>query len=396
MDSLFEGLISPALFDALADALLLADEAGYVIASNPAAQKFLGYTAEQIYGLEVETLMPERFRSIHYQHRENFFIRPVKHPMGCGKGMVALSRDGEEKPMDISLTPLQVKGQACVLITLFDASLRQQTENALRISEERLEGIMYHMTERRVTEQKQRHRRGELDALRSQQVAIQTATAIAHELNQPLAAVSAYSEVALHELANLDCSENLRRALQGSAEQAQRAGKTLHELLEFLHQGDFNGDLAIAPIDMNEMVRDAIAAVQHDSHEGFHPVLQLKHDLPAVMANRIQVQSILTNLIHNGVEAARNAGMSVSTAMIRVQTDSKSGMAQITVQDNGPGLDADMASKIFTPFFTTKLRGIGMGLAVSHALAKANGGKLWASPVAGPGATFYLTLPFAS
>ncbi len=381
-----------ALFDAAANALLLADETDHVIAANQAAQRLLGYDAEEVCGLQVEMLIVERDRSGYLHYRRDFSSQPEQLPISHEKELVALCRDGREIPVDISLRRLHAQGLPCNLITLYDASGRRKAEDALRISEERLLGIMQDMTEHRASERRLRDRRSERESLLSQQVAIQTATAIAHELNQPLAAVSAYSEVALHELANFDCPEKLRRALHGCAEQAQRAGQALHELLEFLQKGD----VVAAPMDINESVRDAIAFALNDGFDGFHHELHLEQNMPPVLANRIQVQRILTNLIRNGVEAARDAGMSGTAITIRVQTAEEAGMAQVTVQDNGPGLDAEWSGRIFDPFFTTKPRGIGMGLAISRALAKANGGRLWVDPAAGPGATFHFTLPFAS
>ena len=394
MGNVLEGLGFLTMFETSADALLLAGEKGDIFAANPAAQQMLGYSAAEICNLNVEMLMPEKSRAAHRHYLQHYMGKPVAGAKRFGKELIALCQDGREVPMDISLTPMQGHAKPCVLVTLVDATARRRAEDALRQSEVQVANMALTVNDHHVLKRKLRHRRGE-DTLLSQQVAVQTATAIAHELNQPLAAVSAYSEVALHELINFDCPEKLRRALQGCAEQAQRAGHALHELLKFLHKTDFDGELAPCRLDINELVAEAVAAAQHDGMEAFCPELDLEQALPEVMVNRIQVQRILTNLVRNGVEAARDAGLSGSEIRIRVQTDCEFGMARVTVQDNGPGLDGAMDGKLFTPFFTTKSNGIGMGLAISQALAKANGGQLWADPAANPGATFHLTLPFA-
>ncbi|OIQ74788.1 sensor protein FixL [mine drainage metagenome] len=156
------------------------------------------------------------------------------------------------------------------------------------------------------------------------------------------------------------------------------------------------GDINKEPMDINELAQDVLASAQLDGCDGFDSVLDLGHDLPMVLANRIQVQRILNNLIRNGIEAARASGMPCESIMIRVKTAVEHGMAQVTIQDNGPGIDADMNDEVFKPFFTTKPHGIGMGLAVSDALAKANGGCLWVDQGGSPGATFHLALPFSS
>lgn len=497
MRNLLGNLSFSTLFEASADALLLADDAGRILMVNPAAREVFGYTEEELAGQPVEVLIPQRFRMGHQRYRADFSSRPEKRPMGNRKALVALSRDGRELQMDIGLSPLQALGRSYVLITFFDASRQRQAIKALQESEERLRlakraaglgifdrdltdntlhwdersrelwglapdeevtygrflagihpedraarqealdraldpagngeynaeyrifdrndgserwiastgrvifedgravrfvGVMQDITRQRFIERKLQEQRFETETLLKRQIAAQTASAIAHELNQPLAAVSAYSEVAMRELAKLECPEKLSHALSCCVEQAQHAGQTLHELLDFLQKGD----LVTEAIDINGIVRDAIAIAQNDGFGGFYPMLRLEPNMPLVLANRLQVQKVLTNLIRNGVEAVRDAGLAKSAIIIRVQTAAIPGMAQVTVQDNGPGLNAETASRMFDPFFTTKSRGIGMGLAVSRALVKANGGELWADPASGPGATFHFTLPLAS
>lgn len=497
MSNPLESLSFHALFDAAADALLLADDAGNVTLANPAACKLFGYCEAEMLGMSVEMLMPAHFRENHRRFRADFSRHPQKRTMGNGKELLALSRDGRELQVDVGLSPLRVEGQPYVLVTFIDASRRRQAIKALQESEERLRlakhaaglgifdrdltdntlhwdersrelwglgpgesvtygkflarihpddlaarnaiidraidpagngeynsefriidpndgserwiastgrvifengravrflGVMRDVTSQRVAERKLREQRAEMELLLKQQVAAQTASAIAHELNQPLAALSAYSEVALRELGNIECPEKVSHALAGCVEQAHRAGKTLHELLDFLHKGS----LVSAPMDLNETVQEAIVIARNDGLGGFNPVLELEPDLPPVMGNRLQVQKVLTNLVRNGVEAMREAGMPMSAITVRVQTLVEPNMALVTVQDSGPGFDAEMARRIFEPFFTTKSHGIGMGLAICRTLIEANGGQLWVDPAAGSGATFHFTLPFAA
>lgn len=497
MGNPLEGLSFHTLFDAAADAQLLADDAGHIILANPAARQLLGYAEEEMAGLIVEALMPARYRANHCRHRNNFFSQPEKRPMGNGQALVALCRDGRELQVDISLSPLVAQGQPCVLITIYNANQRRQAEDALHISEERLQlakraagfgifdrdltqgtlhwdersrelwglnpeeavtyekfeagihpedraarqsaidraldpasngeyhaefrvirssngvtrwiattgrvifesgravrlvGVMQDITEHKATERRLGERRAERESLLSQQVAFQTASAIAHELNQPLAAISAYSEVALRALGSDGVnSETLNRALRGCVDQAQRAGKSLHELLGFLHKGE----LVAEPIDLNSIVREALAIAQNDGFVGFQPTLELEHDMPPVLGSRIQVQKVLVNLLRNGVEAMRKAEVPAGAITITVKTLAERNMAQVTVHDSGPGLDVETAKRVFEPFFTTKSSGIGLGLAISRSLIDANGGQLWVDPDAGLGATFHFTLPFA-
>ena len=257
----------------------------------------------------------------------------------------------------------------------------------------RLIGIAHDITERKLLENKLQRQRAEAETLFTQQVASQTASAIAHELNQPLAAISAYSEVALHALENDTIDQNsLKRALEGCVKQAQRAGGSLHELMAFLQKGD----LIRESLNLNEIVSEAVNIAKSNGYGKFHPVLQLEPDIPYVLGNRTQVLKILVNLLRNSVEAMHDSGMPLSTITITVRTNTNINMAHVTVQDSGPGMDPDTARRIFEPFFSTKPSGIGMGLAISRALAEANGGQLWLDPSSDSGATFHFTLPFAS
>lgn len=244
----------------------------------------------------------------------------------------------------------------------------------------------------RLTKEMQ-ERRGEMELLVRQQVAAQTAAAIAHELNQPLVSISVYSDAALRMLRGGSKNpEKLARALEGAMEQAQRAGRTLYELLDFLQKGETTA----RPVDLNEVVREALAIAMERGYGEFHPALELDPDLPPVLANRLQLQRILLNLLINSVEAMRGAGVPTNAITMTVRTLAEENMAQVTVQDSGPGLDTETAQRIFEPFFTTKSDGIGLGLAVSRTLVEANGGRIWAEMETGTGATFHFTLPFAS
>jgi two-component system sensor kinase FixL len=255
----------------------------------------------------------------------------------------------------------------------------------------RLIGVARDITEQKVLEEKLQAQRAETETLFTQQVAARTASAIAHELNQPLGAISAYSEVALHALQNntVDTTK-LTHALEACAAQAQRAGHSLHELMAFLQKSE----LVSEKLNLNDVINEALEITRSNGYAGFHHILQLEENMPVVIGNHIQVQKVLVNLFRNAVEAMR-ATEAHSTITIKVRSHADLNMAHVTIQDNGPGLDPETAKCIFDPFFTTKSKGIGMGLAISRALTEANGGQLWIEQTNQPGATFHFTLPFA-
>ncbi len=255
----------------------------------------------------------------------------------------------------------------------------------------RLVGVIQDVSKRKFNEQKRQESSKAMGSLLKQQVAAQTASAIAHELNQPLAAISAYSEVARQILSRNSVKlDKLHRALQGCIDQAHRAGRTLHELLNFLQQNKIVSER----LDINNVIRETIGIVQNDGFGGFHVELKLQENLPTIFSNRLQIQMVLINLLRNGVEAARDTKVTPTITII-TQTVIEKNMVMVSVKDNGPGLDTETTKRIFEPFFTTKSGGIGMGLSISRALIEANGGKHWFDLNNKPGAVFHFTLPIS-
>lgn len=174
-------------------------------------------------------------------------------------------------------------------------------------------------------------------------------------------------------------------------EQAQRAGRSLHELLAFLQKGE----LVTERLNLNDLIRDTLTIVGNDGYGQFYLALHLQQNLPDVQCNRIQVQKVLVNLFRNADEAMRAVDLPTITITTQVENMNGTNRALVIVQDNGPGLGAVVAKRIFEPFFTTKPAGIGMGLAISRALIETNGGHLWLDPDTQSGAKFYFTLPFS-
>ena len=257
----------------------------------------------------------------------------------------------------------------------------------------RMTGINRDITEQKKLEKEILERRNEMAKLQALQIAAQTATAIAHELNQPLMAIASYNETALILLkAEKPNLEKVRETIEGSERQAHRAGDSIRELLEFLSTKEFPTEA----FDLNKEILDVLDTARSEHELQFHSILRLEEGLPLVRASRSHVQKVLLNLLHNGIEAMQEAGVPLPSITVTVRTIKDVGVAQVTIQDNGPGVKKEDFQRLFEPFFTTKARGIGMGLAISRSLIEANGGQLWVDPQEGPGATFHFTLPLAT
>ena len=254
--------------------------------------------------------------------------------------------------------------------------------------------VIEDIDERKQTEQALHRLRGEMEQLLAVHIASETAAAIAHELHQPLNAVASYTEAArqLLEMGNPK-PERLMHALQEIAAQVQRAGRVVRELMQFLHMKETSTEV----VDLYAVMGEAVTIVEANGYGGFQVVKDVAADLKPVQANRLQLQKVLVNLLCNAVEAMPGSDLAVQPMTITMSAAAKGQMALVTVQDDGPGIDKAVVSRIFDPFFSTRPEGLGMGLSVSRALIEANGGTLWTEENTLPsGAAFHFTLPFAA
>jgi PAS domain S-box-containing protein len=227
-------------------------------------------------------------------------------------------------------------------------------------------------------------------------VVTQTAAAIAHELHQPLAAISSYSEVALHMLrAGNQNPEKLPPLMEICAQQAQRAGGVIRQLMTVLHKDETQSE----SIDINSLVQEALELVKADGHlEPFNIKPELAAGMPPVRGNSLQIEKVIINLLRNGLDSMRESGISAGTITVTtLSTDDMPAMAQVTVRDAGKCVkDSAILKNMFQPFYTLKPDGSGMDLAISRALIEAHGGKMWAEQNADMGISIHFTLPFVT
>jgi PAS domain S-box-containing protein len=218
------------------------------------------------------------------------------------------------------------------------------------------------------------------------------AASIAHEINQPLTAVTNNSNACLRLLADRNLEpEVLRRALEEIVADGARASAVITRIRAFMKKAPVEkGEL-----DINEVIHEVLALVTHELHEnGIVLERRLTKGLPLVMGDRVQLQQVLLNLMMNGIEAV--AAIKTRPRLLSVQTRvDKSGNVLVAIRDSGTGLGLE-TDRVFTPFFTTKANGMGMGLAISRSLVEGHGGQLWAARDCSQGAVFYFTLPAAA
>ncbi|HMF14432.1 MAG TPA: PAS domain-containing protein [Gemmataceae bacterium] len=219
------------------------------------------------------------------------------------------------------------------------------------------------------------------------------ATGLAHELNQPLAAIINYVDGAMQLLpAGGELPPELRQAMEGAAAEAERAGEIIHRMKNFLRRTEPQQ----TAMDLNVLMGEALdLAAREIRLSGARLQLELATQLPPALADRIQIEQVVLNLVRNALDAMQQTP--VEERVLVVQTARDSGATiRATVCDSGCGLPAEAAAKLFQPFFTTKPSGMGMGLAISRTIVTAHGGRLEAAPGPEGGAAFSFTLPVAA
>jgi C4-dicarboxylate-specific signal transduction histidine kinase len=217
------------------------------------------------------------------------------------------------------------------------------------------------------------------------------AASIAHEVNQPLTAVTNNASACLRLLTdrNLD-PEVLRRALEEIVADATRASAVIARIRAFIKKAPVEK----SELDMNAVIQEVLALADHElQKKRIFVECQLTNTLPHVLADRVQLQQVLLNLIMNGIEAMTAVTDRPRVLCVQSHAD-ESGEILVAVRDAGIGLGS-AADRLFTPFFTTKASGMGMGLPISRSLVEGHGGRLWVTPNSPHGATFSFTLPVA-
>jgi len=266
----------------------------------------------------------------------------------------------------------------------------------------RLLGVTMDISERKRSENKMETLHDEMDAMLVWQVAQHTVAALAHEINQPLASLSILSEVARRALVSdresvkdqgemiTRCEETLTRMNT----EIERAATVVRSLLISVNKPDITRAPALA----NELINESIQTALDEGIFSFHIKTSYAANLPPVKVNRLQVNKVLLNLIHNSAQAMQGVQMRTGTIEISTALTADGREICITVQDEGPGISDLMQQEIFQPYISTKSNGMGLGLTISRALIEAHGGKLWATQVHGHGhgAAFHFTLPTTS
>jgi PAS domain S-box-containing protein len=355
-----------AVVEATPSAILLVDAAGRIVLANHQAEHSFGIAREQLVGRAIETLIPERLRGGHVRLREAYAAKPELRPMGAGRELAALRADGSEFPVEVSLAPLRYGGRDQVLVALADISERRRAERVA--AEQRAE--VAHLSRVAML--------GELSG------------SLAHEINQPLAAILSNAQAAQRFLARDPAAlQPVAEALEAIVTSDRRASMVIERLRALLRKGES----AREPVDLNELVDDSLRLLRSDlAHRGVEVSTTLQPALPAVQGDRVQLQQLLLNLIVNACDAMQTRP---APRPLSIRTRAADGRVRIDVADRGPGIAPADAERVFEAFYTTKAQGLGLGLALCHTIAQAHDGRIFAAQNDGGGARLQVELPSA-
>jgi PAS domain S-box-containing protein len=346
------------------------DERGTVTEWNAQAETMFGWRRDEAVGRSLaELLIPRQHRDAHHKGLQHFLSTGEGPLLNRRIEITALRRDGTEFPVEVSIAPYQMDGHW------------------------EFSGFLRDITEKKVAEASmQRHREMEMELAHANRVARMglLSASIAHEVNQPIGAAVTNAHAALRWLAatppNLD---EVRQALSRIVLNGNRATDVLSRIRAFIKKTPPRKE----SLDVNEVLLEVVALLRNEAKTNEVAVhMNLADGLPAVRADRVQMQQVLLNLMINAIEAmsASDAG---SRRLLISSAKPESNGVSIEVQDSGPGLPSASLEQIFQAFYTTKSTGLGMGLSICRSIVEAHGGHLRATAGQPTGATFTFTLP---
>lgn len=356
-----------ALIDTVPDAMIVIDQVGLIRSFSTGAERMFGYLEEDVLGENVSLVMPSPDRENHDGYIRRYLETGEPRIIGIGRVTTARHRDGHTFPINLSIGELHHDGERGFVGYIRDLTETRRTERELHT----LQSELAHVS-----------RISSMGSL---------ATSLAHELNQPLTAVANYANASRDLLedsspANLELA---REAMTECAEQAIRAGKIVCRLRDFIKRGETERQI----VGLRRIIQEAAAlSLMNGDGKGVDFETALDPAVTHVLADPVQLQQVLVNLIRNALEAMLRSPHKQLRVITSRATDE---LVEVTVADSGPGLATTVAERLFHPFNSTKSDGMGLGLSICHSIVNAHGGKIWVEPSEMGGTAFHFTVPLA-
>jgi two-component system sensor kinase FixL len=343
-------------------AILVTNRHGEIVLANAALEKLFGYSRDELIGASADALVPGLRDGAHIGLRIDTASGHALRAASSSHDVFGRRKEGTEFPAEITTNPLTSHKEALMLTVVIDRTERYELQ--------RNRQDLAHLT--RVSTL------GEL------------AGSLAHELNQPLTAMLSNAQAAQRFMAMdpIDLDE-VREILHDLVADNRRASEVIRRIRALLKKGE----LEAAPLSLADVIGDVVLLLHSDAIvRGVRVFMSIDPELPPVHGDRVQLQQVVLNLLLNAFDAMESHGVPNREVVIEASVDD-AGSVRVAVRDLGPGLADDIVEKLFTPFFTSKRDGLGLGLSISRSIVDMHGGRIWAENNAGEGATFYFTLP---
>lgn len=353
-----------SILDTVPEAMVVIDERGIMRSFSVTAERLFGWSASEVIGKNVSLLMPAPYRQEHDGYLQRYRKTGERRIIGIGRIVVGERKDGSTFPMELSV------GEA-------------------KVGTDRLfTGFVRDLTERRSQERRMQELQSELVHVSRLTAMGEMASSLAHELNQPLSAITSYLRGAstLLKAEEIDRAR-IREALDRSADQALRAGDVIKRLREFVAKGETEHTIEDPATLLEEAAALALVGARE---QGVRVSLRCERDLPDLVVDRIQIQQVALNLIRNAIEAMEGT----SRRELTIGVSQRDEFAFFFVADTGTGIAPEIAQQLFQPFVTSKANGMGVGLSICRTIIEAHGGRITARPNDGGGTVFEFTLPF--
>jgi two-component system sensor kinase FixL len=354
-----------SILDTVPEAMIVIDDRGIMRSFSAAAERLFGWQAGEVIGRNVSILMPTPYRQEHDGYLERYRKTGERRIIGIGRIVVGERKDGSTFPMELAV------GEA-------------------RVGKEQFfTGFVRDLTERRSQERRMQELQSELVHVSRLTAMGEMASSLAHELNQPLSAITSYLRGAA-TLLKADAVDKARigEAMDRSAAQALRAGDIIKRLREFVAKGETEHTIEDPATLMEEAAALALVGARE---QGVRVSLRCDHELPQIVVDKIQIQQVALNLIRNAIEAMETT----SRRELTIAVSPRDGAAFFAVTDTGMGIAPEIAQHLFQPFVTSKANGMGVGLSICRTIIEAHGGRITARANEGGGTVFEFTLPFA-
>jgi len=356
-----------AIFDASVEGIITVDQANIIVSVNSAVETIFGYKSGELIGYSICKLMPIGCSPCELMPSCNSLSQTVKLFDSQIQEIEGVRKNGSVVPLDLSIAEYSINNTHYFTYIVRDVSLRKRRE------------------------QQDKERLNELAHVTRLGLMGEMASGIAHEVNQPLAAISSYAQVSKN-LINSESPDlvQLSEILSKTQQQALRAGRIIHRMREFVKSHAKHRSSA----DINMLLHDAAdLCIAELKQNDIKLIFELENNLPLLYVDHVQIEQVIINLIRNSIEALQNLPPERQRRLSIHSQLTHDNAVEVRVKDNGPGFDEDQRQQILTPFYTTKADGMGMGLSITRSIIETHEGTLHFNSELGKGTSFYFTLP---